>query len=358
MKPLGKVSLFCFSLFVYLSARTQVPPYVSTLGLGGWWSFSGNYNDQSSFANNATNNGTNLVLDRFSNESSAINCDGVSQFVSVPHPNDNSLDPGVSGFTVAGWIRSSNSTTANPIVEKKDFNGYVLWMAIAGNMKFRIEDTNANTIDVVSPSNLYNDGQWHHVVGIRNVALDSVLLYVDGVLVASQMDPTDSSVECSEPLSIGRWPGSYWTDGDLDDIGFWKRALDACEVQDLYNSGLNSIESTISADSNLLNADQLANAYQWIDCDNNNAPIDGETNQFFAPDYSGNFAVEVTVNGCSAISNCMPFVYTGVEELPEKQKQIVKIIDFLGRETEFKANTPLIFIYEDGTRERVYRFQN
>ncbi|WP_159038457.1 hypothetical protein [Brumimicrobium mesophilum] len=38
-----------------------------------------------------------------------------------------------------------------------------------------------------------------------------------------------------------------------------------------------------------------------------------------------------------------------------KKRELVKIIDFMGRETEFKPNTPLIYIYNDGTRERVFQ---
>lgn len=44
---------------------------------------------------------------------------------------------------------------------------------------------------------------------------------------------------------------------------------------------------------------------------------------------------------------------TAIEELINTQKELVKIVDFMGRETEFKPNIPLIFIYSDGTRERV-----
>ena len=48
---------------------------------------------------------------------------------------------------------------------------------------------------------------------------------------------------------------------------------------------------------------------------------------------------------------------TGIEELINTQKELVKIIDFTGRETEFKPNIPLIFIYSDGTRERVMEIE-
>jgi hypothetical protein len=33
------------------------------------------------------------------------------------------------------------------------------------------------------------------------------------------------------------------------------------------------------------------------------------------------------------------------------------IVDFMGRVIEFKPNTPLIFIYSDGTRERVMKIE-
>ena len=35
-------------------------------------------------------------------------------------------------------------------------------------------------------------------------------------------------------------------------------------------------------------------------------------------------------------------------------KELVKILDHMGRETEFKSNTPLIYVYSDGTTEKVF----
>ncbi|PLW94359.1 MAG: hypothetical protein C0592_03120 [Marinilabiliales bacterium] len=40
------------------------------------------------------------------------------------------------------------------------------------------------------------------------------------------------------------------------------------------------------------------------------------------------------------------------------QRELIKIIDFMGRETEYRPNTPLIFIYSDGSRERVLNFED
>ena len=47
----------------------------------------------------------------------------------------------------------------------------------------------------------------------------------------------------------------------------------------------------------------------------------------------------------------------GLIELYDEPKNLVKIVDLMGRETEFKPNIPLIFIYSDGTRERVMKLE-
>jgi hypothetical protein len=44
--------------------------------------------------------------------------------------------------------------------------------------------------------------------------------------------------------------------------------------------------------------------YQWLDCDNGNVEIEGATAQSFTPSESGNYAVEITDNGCKTISDC------------------------------------------------------
>ena len=49
-------------------------------------------------------------------------------------------------------------------------------------------------------------------------------------------------------------------------------------------------------------------------------------------------------NACSNTSS--------ISELNNVPKQLIKIVDVLGRETPFKPNTPLLYIYNDGTVER------
>jgi hypothetical protein len=70
---------------------------------------------------------------------------------------------------------------------------------------------------------------------------------------------------------------------------------------------------TVSNNANTLTANQAGASYLWIDCNNNNAPISGETSQSFVPTISGVYAVIVTLNGCSGISPCQNILVSGVD---------------------------------------------
>jgi hypothetical protein len=49
--------------------------------------------------------------------------------------------------------------------------------------------------------------------------------------------------------------------------------------------------------------------------------------------------------------------FVGVEELSNTPKSLVKIIDLLGREVNFEPNKTLIYIYSDGSVEKMYTTQ-
>ena len=117
--------------------------------------------------------------------------------------------------------------------------------------------------------------------------------------------------------------------------------------------------SSITQSDVTLTADQNNATYQWIDCDNNNSPISGETNQSYTPTVTGNYAVEVTVNGCTSVSECVLVDFTGVDELLNPTtKKLIKIVNLLGQEVEYTPNTVLIYQYSDGTSEKVFTIED
>ena len=60
--------------------------------------------------------------------------------------------------------------------------------------------------------------------------------------------------------------------------------------------------------------DTSASAYQWLDCDNNNSIIAGETNPTFTATANGNYAVVITENGCVDTSACVAVTTVGTIE--------------------------------------------
>ena len=63
--------------------------------------------------------------------------------------------------------------------------------------------------------------------------------------------------------------------------------------------------------------------YQWVDCDANNAPVPGANNQVFTPQMPGNYAVQLTTNGCVSLSDCYPFTMLNLGEFDAAQIRLV-----------------------------------
>lgn len=68
----------------------------------------------------------------------------------------------------------------------------------------------------------------------------------------------------------------------------------------------NAIDASVTQTGAVLTANFTgADAYQWLDCDNNYAAISGETNASFTSTMNGNYAVEISNSGCVDTSDCM-----------------------------------------------------
>ena len=78
---------------------------------------------------------------------------------------------------------------------------------------------------------------------------------------------------------------------------------------------INNVDNGITNNSPILSANAAGVNYQWLDCDNNFAELNGETNQSFTAFTSGNYAVEVEQNGCADTSACENVSDVGISEL-------------------------------------------
>jgi hypothetical protein len=71
------ITLNLLAFAVATGAFAQVPSYVPSNGLMGWWPFSGNANDESGNGNNGNINGATLAVDRFGAMNRSYEFDGL-----------------------------------------------------------------------------------------------------------------------------------------------------------------------------------------------------------------------------------------------------------------------------------------
>ncbi|MBL7899099.1 MAG: hypothetical protein JNJ99_11245 [Crocinitomicaceae bacterium] len=121
-----------------------------------------------------------------------------------------------------------------------------------------------------------------------------------------------------------------------------------------------SFDLTVTTNTTSLISNQAGTIYQWIDCDDSNAIIPFENQQIFEPTQTGNYAVILGTGSCADTSAC--YTISSVNSIEtfssEGTKDLIMIVNLLGQITEFEFNTPLIYIYSDGTREKKFIIKN
>jgi hypothetical protein len=77
----------------------------------------------------------------------------------------------------------------------------------------------------------------------------------------------------------------------------------------------NPIDISLTENSPTLTSNQTGAYYQWLDCNNNYAPIAFETNQSITPQFNGDYAVEITIGSCIDTSLCENISTIGITEI-------------------------------------------
>ena len=229
-----KFLLIALVVCLFSNAQAQVPSYVPTNGLVGWWPFNGNANDESGNGNNGTLNGPTLTADRFGNANKAYSFDGVNDYVNCG--NGQILNQFSTNITVSAWVKSQPSvSTDKNIISKYGCNPGGWSLETAQNTL--VANFTGCTQNVTNQTNL-NSGQWTHVIGVKEAT--NWKIFVNGVLNNTSSGTFNYDLNSGFNLIIGVQndnfnPTTYW-DGLIDDIGIWNRALTQQEINNLYNS--------------------------------------------------------------------------------------------------------------------------
>lgn len=90
--------------------------------------------------------------------------------------------------------------------------------------------------------------------------------------------------------------------------------LAGCDSLITINLSVDPVEVGLSNDAASITANASGATYQWLDCNNAFAAINGETNQSFLPAANGSYAVEITQNGCVDTSVCVVMGNVGIAQ--------------------------------------------
>jgi len=145
-------------------------------------------------------------------------------------------------FTLAGWIKNTDTSTYNYIVSISDgssSNGAGIAMhknagSQIGQIYFH-DDSNTT----IYSGERFDDGQWHHVVGIYDPLANRKVLYVDGIRRGTNA-PSNQNYAAVNNFRIGAWGKSddHHCNGSLALVKVHMEGMTDEQVKTMYNDEL------------------------------------------------------------------------------------------------------------------------
>jgi hypothetical protein len=92
-----------------------------------------------------------------------------------------------------------------------------------------------------------------------------------------------------------------------------------CDSVITVNLTIISVDTSVTQVQYVLTANVSTATFQWINCDNEGTPIEGETGQTYTPLATGHYAVVISQNGCVDTSGCFSVIITNLATKTFKQ---------------------------------------
>lgn len=191
---------------------------------------------------------------------------GTGAYVTMGNPADRSLDFGNDSFSIALWVKYTDGTfpegqTGRRIISKGNYGfnaGYTIALEGTGQLYAGIGATQGGASQALffHTAAEYNDGKWHHVTAVFDRQNSAARIYVDGVAqelakesnTGGTIDPAEptmidhpdlsflSATNTETPLTVSSHMGvSDFFKGGVDDVRFYRKALEGPEVEALRN---------------------------------------------------------------------------------------------------------------------------
>jgi len=226
------LTLFCL---YSITTFAQVPDYVPTDGLVGWWPFNGNANDESGNGYDGVIDGPTLMQDRFGQENSSFYFNGFSNYITIPAAVNNFIS---DSYSVSFWIKSNddlNQLNGHEVICDRDASSFNFRFRLnfgISNVQFFQNTTYIECViqnqsyKVLSPNPILDN--WEHYMIVYSFLNQTFKAYKDGLIVNTINNVPFEPI--SRQINIGR------AISPSHPIGIWNRALTEEEIQQLYTA--------------------------------------------------------------------------------------------------------------------------
>lgn len=231
-------SFMAVFLLIALPSLAEIDPESIT----GMWLFDegkgGTATDSSENGNDGEIHGAKWVDGKFGK---ALEFDGASNWVEVPHSNTVGFKAGVSftitcyfkGTKVAGALVGKNYEDTSQVLP-----WYLLWNGGANNkVSLYLRDSASTSFPCHGTSEI-GDDKWHFVVGRADASAGKASIWIDGKMETEiDFNKKDGYGTGEGVFHIGRHYDRY-TDGIIDEVALFNVALEEEDIKFLMENGL------------------------------------------------------------------------------------------------------------------------
>lgn len=222
--------------------------------------------------------------------------DGDESGYSVSMPNPNTV-------AIGAHLNSDNATGAGH-VRVFDWDGNA-WIQKGVDIDAATSFENAGrSISMPDTNTVAMGSDYSDICGSTNAG---------GVFVYDFCSPviqTDVITACDSYTWID---GNTYTSNTTASVyNFLGGASNGCDSVVTLDLTINTVDNSVYRSGSTLEAIETGATYQWVDCNDNYAPIAGETDDTFTATANGSYALVVTKNNCTDTSNCFNMTTVGL----------------------------------------------
>jgi hypothetical protein len=199
--------------------------------------------------------------------------------------------------------------------------GEFLWVKTFGGLAtddgYAIATSSLN--EIYTTGNFNQTVNFHTDLGIFELVSqgpDDLFIHKMGFCIADSL--IDSVTSC----------GSFtWIDGieyltDNTTASFSMINSQGCDSIVTLNLTIIHLDTSITITNNTLSANSEMDSFQWLDCSNGFALLEGETMMSFTPSDNGSYSVEITKENCIDTSSCYSLIIVGNDSIIRSSKLI------------------------------------